>query len=262
MKKGRWKSSMELLFMILMSGIIIWGCKEIPDPIEEKGEVVEENSGEEEIVIDEQYLIENCGVTKEELKGVDIADFVESWVEPRRNRRGALDDAEIGRMVSSYTRCMETLEEIEERERNKKDDYAGIFAVEDDGGYKDEYQEDITVLAISQSVGTYRESVIFDLEQKVYYFGELMDISEDYSQATKSGELSDEEIADIREIIGEAGVSGWKGRTGRLHFYDNDYCTFSLTICCSDGTEYGYGGYEFPSGFGTLIVYLKELKEL
>lgn len=257
MKKGKGKQLIGILMLILACSVMTYGCNELPEPTEEMTaeiENTEDSSEEDTIVIDEQYLIENCGVTKEELEGVDVADFVEHYSLTPEN----IVDENIPSTLRVYKKYMEYLE-IEE---NKKDDYAGIFEVENSGGYKDEYQEEITVIAIHESVGTYHETVIFDLEKKVYYFGEAIDVSDDYSQATKAGELTDEDVSKIRELIGEAGISEWKGQNGSLNPDENDYNTFFLTICSSDGTMYGYSGYEFPKGFGTLYSSLKKLKEL
>ncbi|MCM1496634.1 MAG: hypothetical protein NC089_12670 [Bacteroides sp.] len=214
---------------------------------------------EEAAVIDEQYLMENCGVTMEELEGVDVTDFVERWVVPRRIRRGFLDDAEIGMMLTSYKQCREILDEVEERQRNAKDDYAWLFDEKERGGYKDKYLEDITVIAIWASSGMYRESVIYDLENQVYYFGELVDVTEDYSQATASGELRDEDVEAIRKLAEEAQIDDWPAKSGWIRPQDNDYSTFVMRIATSDGSVYGYRGERlFPSPF---VKFYKGMKE-
>lgn len=265
MTNRRWKCFTEGMLLILLFGMIIWGCDETPEITAETTEEIENtkaDSEEEEIVIDEQYLIDNYGLTKEELEGIDVEDFIDGWVKPCRERRGYLDEETVAIMLTSYKRNMEIMEEIEEQERNKKDDYAGILEVEKNGGYEEEYQEEITVIAIEVTVGNYRESMILDLEQKVYYFGSLMDVTADYSQATNSGELSDEDIVTIRELLGETGVSGWDGKMGTFPKDAPDYNTFTLIICCSDGAKYGYKGYEFPNTFVTFYSELKKMKGL
>lgn len=256
--KKLWKKSLAVLGLMLVSGLLIY-CDMYRSAEQKRREMEEMKIWEEASMIDEQYLIENCGVTKEELSGVDVEDFVERWVVPRRIRRGFLDDAEIGMMLISYKQCREVLDEAEEQQRNAKNDYAWMFEEDTRGGYKSEYLEDITVIAIRSSSGSYRESVIYDLENQVYYFGELVDVTQDYSQATVTGELSDEDVAAIRKLAGEAWIDEWPANSGWVRPRDIDYSTFSMRLAVRDGSVYGYWGERlFPSTFPTFYKGMKD----
>lgn len=256
--KKLWKKSLAVLGLMLVSGLLIY-CDMYRSAEQKRREMEEMKIWEEASLIDEQYLIENCGVTKEELEGVDVDDFIERWVVPRLIRREVLEDVEIGMMLTTYIKCKEILDEAEERERNAKDDYAWMFDEETRGGYKSEYLEDITVIAIRSSSGSYRESVIYDLENQVCYFGELVDVTQDYSQATASGELSDEDVAAIRKLAEEARIDEWPANSGWVRPWDNDYSTFSMRIAIRDGSVYGYWGERlFPAPF---VPFYKGMKE-
>ncbi|MCM1496635.1 MAG: hypothetical protein NC089_12675 [Bacteroides sp.] len=246
--KRLWKKGVAVLGLILISGSLIYG-----DAYQLKEET-DENE-ETELMIDEQYLIEQYGLTKEELEEVDVEGFIEVWIEP------ALADGKIldSDIVRNYLRIEKAYNEHLEELANMKDDYAWMFDEESKGGYKDKYLEDITVIAIRSSSGSYRESVIYDLENRVYYFGELVNVIEDYSQATASGELRDEDVEAIRKLAEEAQIDDWPAKSGWIRPRDHDYSTFVMRIATSDGSVYGYRGERlFPSPF---VPFYKGMKE-
>lgn len=251
--KKIWKKGLVTLGLVLISGLLIYGdaCR----LGEEADENEEKNSEETTLMIDEKYLIENYGLTKEELEEVDVEDFIEVWIEP------ALSDGKIldSDIVRNYLRIEKAYDDHMEELANAKDDYAWLFDEETKGGYKSEYLEDITVIAIRSSSGSYRESVIYDLENQVYYFGELVDVTQDYSQATASGELSDEDVAAIRKLAEEAWIDEWPANSGWVRPRDMDYSTFSMRIAVRDGNVYGYWGERlFPSTFPAFYKGMKD----
>ena len=224
-----------------------------------RNDLVENSSLEGEIVIDKQYLIENHGVSEEELEGIDIAHFV--WYCGYTSEE--LYNYDVSELLISYRRYLEAKEAREEIEKSKKDDYAEMFSREYKGGYEDEYQSEITIIAVEVTDGSYRESVVFDLANQTYYFGELMDVTDDYSQATASGELSEEDVEAIRELVGEAEVSQWKADMGWARPWDNDYSTYVMQIECSNGNSYGYTGIrKLPENFSDFYFGLKDVKDL
>ncbi|MBQ8148641.1 MAG: hypothetical protein IJ040_07635 [Lachnospiraceae bacterium] len=224
-----------------------------------RNDLVENSSLEGEIVIDKQYLIENHGVSEEELEGIDIAHFV--WYCGYTSEE--LYNYDVSELLISYRRYLEAKEAREEIEKSKKDDYAEMFSREYKGGYEDEYQSEITIIAVEVTDGSYRESVVFDLANQTYYFGELMDVTDDYSQATASGELSEEDVEVIRELVGEAEVSKWKADMGWVRPWDHDYSTYVMQIECSDGNSYGYTGIrKLPENFSDFYFGLKDVKDL
>lgn len=224
-----------------------------------RDDLVENSSLEGEIVIDKQYLIENHGVSEEELEGIDIAHFV--WYCGYTSEE--FYNYDVSELLISYRRYLEAKEAREEIEQNKKDDYAEMFSREYKGGYEDDYQSEITIIAVKVTDGSYRESVVFDLANQTYYFGELMDVTDDYSQATASGELSEEDVEAIRELVGEAEVSQWKADMGWARPWDNDYSTYVMQIECSNGNSYGYTGIrKLPENFSDFYFGLKDVKDL
>lgn len=246
--KKTWKKGLAALGLVLVSGLLIYGDAY---RLREEADENEETT----LMIDEQYLIENYGLTKEELEEVDVESFIEVWIEP------ALADGKIldSDIVRNYLRIEKAYDDHMEELANAKDDYAWMFDEKERGGYKDEYLEDITVIAIWASSGMYRESVIYDLENQVYYFGELVDVTEDYSQATASGELSDEDVEAIRKLAEEAEIDDWPAKSGWVRPRDHDYSTFVMRIATSDGSVYGYWGERLlPSTFPSFYKGMKE----
>ena len=251
--KELWKKGLAVLGLMVISVLLIYG-----DGYRTKKEndrIMEQDRLEAVLMVDEQYLIEECGVTKEELEGVDVAHFVSYCGFTLQD----FQERDIPLVLREYKKMLQWEAEWEEQQKNVKDDYAWMFDEKERGGYKDEYLEDITVIAIWSSSGMYRESVIYDLENQVYYFGELVDVTQDYSQATATGELSDEDVEAIRKLAGEAWIDEWPAKSGWVRPRDHDYSTFVMRIATSDGSVYGYWGERlFPSTFPSFYKGMKE----
>ena len=254
------KRRLVFIIILLILGVTIAG---ISYYLANQQGVVEDSMSEEKIVIDKQYLIDNCGITEEELNDVDVERFIEEWIEPYISSTDKVDCEVIAGKFDVYKDCLQFEAEQAEIEKSKKDDYAEMFGREYKGGYEDEYQTEITIIAVKVTDGSYRESIVFDLANQTYYFGELMDVTDDYSQATASGELSEEDVEAIRELVGEAEVSKWKADMGWVRPWDHDYSTYVMQIECSDGNSYGYTGIrKLPENFSDFYFGLKDVKDL
>lgn len=250
------KRKIVFIIILLILGMAIAG---IVYYLANQKDIAEESALEEGIVIDKQYLIDNHGVTAEELEGIDVAHFI--WYCGYTSEE--LYKYDVSELLIDYKEYLKWLEIEAEIEKNKKDDYAEMFSREYKGGYEDEYESEITIIAVKVTDGSYRESVVFDLANQTYYFGELMDVTDDYSQATASGELSEEDVEAIRELIGEAEVSKWKADMGWVRPWDHDYSTYVMQIECSDGNSYGYTGIRIlPENFPDFYFGLKDVKDL
>lgn len=244
--KKKWGKALSVLVLTVFSIVLIYGRNKL---------LATEENEDEAVVIDEAWLIENCDVTKEELEGIDVEHFVAFYNYTAQE----LQERDVSAKLVWYKEALQWMAEEEERLKNVKNEYAWMFEEDTRAGYKSEYLEDITVIAIRSSSGSYRESVIYDLENQVYYFGELVDVTQDYSQATATGELSDEDVAAIRKLAGEAWIDEWPANSGWVRPRDIDYSTFSMRLAVRDGSVYGYWGERlFPSTFPT---FYKEMKD-
>lgn len=227
MIKKRW------FFLILILALMVFGCANARQ--EPSAEITQDNESEEngdmKLKITKEYLIENCGVTEDELKDVDLEGFLAYFSLNEEN----IKKYNIPALLKAFEK------EQTKDKRNLSYSYLLDAKYEETGIIKEEI-ESIQKMAFYITKGSYQETIIFDLQNANGYWGKEQNLFKSWKEGVCQISLHDEERQRFFSIMEECHVAEWEKRYEGTSEDTMGSFGWSLYLEVEDGKVYYYSG--------------------
>ena len=212
----------KICVALILAALLLTGCAggAQPDNPSQKGET-------DPMELTLEYVLNNSDLTAADFEGVDFADFVAQY----ELTQESLEEYDIAAVLAMYKRGLAEPEAV---------DYTVIFD-KAEGTLKEEDLSRVTTVVWEQREGNGNITMVIDGETGVVYYG-YGDFLESCTEDVKTGEVTGEDLAFVRQALSDSGITGWNESYIGTNEGTTETASWDLGIRLEDGRCFHYNG--------------------
>lgn len=174
-----------------------------------------------------EYALEHSALDASDLENVDFEAFVDYY----ELTNADLDNYDLRALLKMY---------LEELEIGPMEDYTEIY-LSADGVMAEPDLEHVSQMIWDLHDGDYNTCMVIDMEKRAVYYGEG-DFLDACGEEHKVRELSDEDIAFVKQSLIESGITGWQNSYVGTSEGTTGHFAWSIGFRLDDGRCVAYSG--------------------